>query len=262
LFPFEVSSTAPLTPKRPVIASTPSVENWRVGLKLEANDLVDGSNTVGVRPGASDGADMYDAPEPPLAPDGVRLALRLPGDESGLRRADYRAPFGDGAEWEIVFSKASGRVFSATGLEQIPKEMEAWLIMDVGTTVKLTGQATVSVPNDVKTARLLIGTHDFITKGVTDVLPDDFALSQNFPNPFNPSTSIRFALPKAGHVKIEVFNVLGQRVTTLLDQPMPAGYHTAVWDGTSSRKQVASGVYFYRLVTEVYQASRKMMLLK
>jgi hypothetical protein len=78
--------------------------------------------------------------------------------------------------------------------------------------------------------------------------PGSMILYQNYPNPFNPSTTIRFALPYASTVKLEVFNLLGQRVATLVDGGMAAGYHEVRWNAiTASQPMVASGVYFYRL---------------
>lgn len=94
-------------------------------------------------------------------------------------------------------------------------------------------------------------------------LPQEFTLGQNYPNPFNASTLIRFALPEDGHVKIDVFNVLGRRVTTLVDQHLTAGYKETRWDGRDSRgAAVGSGIYFYRICTERFTEVRKMVLLK
>lgn len=94
-------------------------------------------------------------------------------------------------------------------------------------------------------------------------LPSDFALAQNYPNPFNPMTQIEFALPRAGAVRLEVINTLGQTVATLLDADRPAGTHIVQWYGLDdSGNEVASGVYFYRLTTAQRTEVRKMMLLK
>ncbi|MCK4606507.1 MAG: T9SS type A sorting domain-containing protein [candidate division Zixibacteria bacterium] len=88
--------------------------------------------------------------------------------------------------------------------------------------------------------------------------PASFALHQNYPNPFNPVTQISFALPRAASVRLEVYNIMGQKVATLLDETLEAGEHSAMWDGST----VASGVYFYRLNTGEFSETRKMMLLK
>ncbi|MBD3401696.1 T9SS type A sorting domain-containing protein [candidate division GN15 bacterium] len=95
------------------------------------------------------------------------------------------------------------------------------------------------------------------------LLPRKFSLSQNYPNPFNPTTTIEFSLPVAGPARIDVFNILGQRVTTLIDETLPAGNHETQWHGRDQNGTgVASGVYFYRLTTERYVKTKKMLLLK
>jgi len=94
-------------------------------------------------------------------------------------------------------------------------------------------------------------------------LLDGFILSQNYPNPFNPQTQFEFSLPHASHVKVEVFNVLGQRVTTLVDKRLPAGSYRVTWDGKDYvGQEVSSGVYLYRLTADEFVQSRKMLLLK
>lgn len=94
-------------------------------------------------------------------------------------------------------------------------------------------------------------------------LPLTLQLSQNFPNPFNPSTTISYNLPTATQVELTIFNLSGERVTTLLKAPHSAGEHRIEWDGTNSRgERVSSGVYLYRLETDVGSLSRKMLLVK
>lgn len=92
----------------------------------------------------------------------------------------------------------------------------------------------------------------------TELSPHTFALAQNYPNPFNPSTSISFQLPSAGEVKLEIFNILGQRVKTLLDQRLEAGQHTVTFDGSA----LASGLYLYRLRADEKTLTRKMVMVK
>ncbi|HXV14780.1 MAG TPA: T9SS type A sorting domain-containing protein, partial [Candidatus Krumholzibacteria bacterium] len=89
-------------------------------------------------------------------------------------------------------------------------------------------------------------------------------LGQNYPNPFNPQTTIAFSLKARGRVRIDVFDVSGARVRTLLDETRATGVHTDVrWDGTNALDQpVASGVYFYRIEAGDFSQTRKMVLLK
>jgi hypothetical protein len=88
-------------------------------------------------------------------------------------------------------------------------------------------------------------------------------LRQNYPNPFNPVTTIAYFLPRADHAVLKVFSVDGRLVRTLVDKPMTAGPHDAVWNGRDHTGQpVASGIYFYRLTAGAYVGTRKMVLLK
>jgi photosystem II stability/assembly factor-like uncharacterized protein len=94
-------------------------------------------------------------------------------------------------------------------------------------------------------------------------LPFTFALSQNYPNPFNPATVIHYQLPEVSLVNLSVYNMLGQKVKTVLSENQIAGNHTAKWDGTNDRGEpVASGIYIYQLQAGKYVQSKKMMLLK
>ena len=92
-------------------------------------------------------------------------------------------------------------------------------------------------------------------------LPTDFALGQNYPNPFNPSTIIPYQLPTSAHVRLDVFNLLGQRLATLVDAEQSAGIHTAQWDATDAAgRAVGAGVYIYRLSSGGETESRRMVL--
>jgi hypothetical protein len=95
-------------------------------------------------------------------------------------------------------------------------------------------------------------------------VPTEFNLGQNYPNPFNPMTTIEFGLPKAATVTLEIYNVLGMKVRTLLSGEMlSAAYHTVTWDGRNDRGgQVTSGVYLYRITANNFEASMKMLLTK
>jgi flagellar hook assembly protein FlgD len=94
-------------------------------------------------------------------------------------------------------------------------------------------------------------------------VPDEFSVSQNYPNPFNPSTVIEFSLPKPTQTRVEIYNILGQRVRELANRYFAAGRHQLTWNGRDSRgKSLASGVYLYRIVADGQAESRKMVLLK
>ena len=103
----------------------------------------------------------------------------------------------------------------------------------------------------------------FATEGNTqdtplEILPSKFVLGQNHPNPFNPSTNISFTLPEASYITLKVYNIRGQRISTIAEGEFTSGQHTLTWDGMG----YSSGVYFYRLLTEKFVQTNKMLLLK
>ena len=89
-------------------------------------------------------------------------------------------------------------------------------------------------------------------------VPSDFALLGNYPNPFNASTVINYQLPVDSHVKLEVYNLIGQKVATLVNSKQQAGYRSVVWDASD----VSSGIYFYKLTAADFTETRRMMLVK
>ena len=93
--------------------------------------------------------------------------------------------------------------------------------------------------------------------------PNSFALHNNFPNPFNPSTKITFDIPNTSNVRLDIFNSLGEYIITLVNQNYSPGKYVTVWNGrNSSGNQVNSGVYIYRLTTNNFTKSKRMVLLK
>ncbi|RMH72739.1 MAG: tandem-95 repeat protein [Gemmatimonadetes bacterium] len=95
-------------------------------------------------------------------------------------------------------------------------------------------------------------------------LPENYALYHAYPNPFNPQTTLPFALPVASAVQLRIYDISGRLITTLVDQKLEAGYHQVVWDGTNATgKPVASGVYFYTLqASPAFKETKQMLLLK
>ncbi|MCZ6776567.1 MAG: T9SS type A sorting domain-containing protein, partial [Ignavibacteria bacterium] len=104
---------------------------------------------------------------------------------------------------------------------------------------------------------------DVLTDVEVEPLPTVYALEQNYPNPFNPSTQIQFALPQESRVRLEVFNIIGERVANLVDETRPVGYYSEQFDATG----LASGLYFYRIQAlgpsgESFVQSKKLLLLR
>jgi hypothetical protein len=103
------------------------------------------------------------------------------------------------------------------------------------------------------------------TVGIDDdvSLPSEISLDQNYPNPFNPGTEISFTIPSESKVSLEVYDILGRRITTLLSGNLDAGHYTARWEGTNEcGNSVSTGMYFYTLSVGDTRLSKKMLLLK
>ena len=102
-----------------------------------------------------------------------------------------------------------------------------------------------------------------VTEAEIPEAPKAFALHQNVPNPFNPATTIRFDLPRAAYVRLNIYDVSGRLIRTLMDAKMEPGIKEIAWDGKDSKGQeTTSGVYFYRLTAGSFTATKKMVLLK
>jgi hypothetical protein len=108
-----------------------------------------------------------------------------------------------------------------------------------------------------------LGWYPTDVKPTNGEIPTEFALQQNYPNPFNPTTQINFSLPENQRVKLEVYDVIGRLVTTIVDKDMEPGNYNVSWEGTdASGARVTSGIYLYRLQAGSYSAVKKMVMLK
>jgi hypothetical protein len=95
-----------------------------------------------------------------------------------------------------------------------------------------------------------------------ELTPKEFSLSQNFPNPFNPSTTIQYSLVKAGMVSLKVYNVAGQEVATLVNGQQEAGLYTVTFNANEGITSLSNGVYFYRLQAGSFVSIKKLVFLK
>lgn len=102
-----------------------------------------------------------------------------------------------------------------------------------------------------------------VEENYSEIVPENFVLEQNYPNPFNPATNIKFSLPVESRTRLVVYDILGNKVATLIDDIKPAGSYTLTWDGTNDQGiKISSGVYIYRLETENFIDVKKMLMLK
>ncbi len=124
------------------------------------------------------------------------------------------------------------------------------------------GVTSISNSGDTMTCDLFVSPAD-VNEEFTENSPSNYVLKQNYPNPFNPTTEIEYFVPRDGHIKLEVFNILGQKIQTLVDKKQRRGTYILTWDGSDEQgTSVSNGIYFYQLKADNFENTNKMILLK
>jgi len=247
---------------------------WSLRILAQCGQAWDTDNVLAVSPKSAVAWDRMDRPEPPVIGDYVSAYFPHPEWERPLHayRVDVRPNLSMGEIWNLeVKTNIGDRIMLAfDGIEAVPPDVEVWLVDEVAAISRnlrevnrydLAGSSS-SGPRQL---RLVLGTREFIEANVAfRETPVVYELSQNFPNPFNPATTIRYGLPGAGKVTLKIYNVLGQEMVTLVDaQQQVAGYHVVVWNGRNSNgRMAASGIYLYHLQARGFSRIRKMLLAK
>ncbi|MCB0749790.1 MAG: T9SS type A sorting domain-containing protein, partial [Ignavibacteriae bacterium] len=106
------------------------------------------------------------------------------------------------------------------------------------------------------------GTFEYSDAVEIEVLPTKYELFQNYPNPFNPSTKIKFSMPEDAKININVYNVLGEKVASVISEELKAGFHQVDFNSNSTGYQLASGVYIYTIESKNFSQVKKMILMK
>ena len=244
---------------------------WKLQLVAQTPQAADERNFIGMLKNSSDAIDDEDFSEPPAAPlDYVSLSLKTNKERLA---ADYRAVSSVGQYWDVEISSGKPKVPVTLTLNKfgnLSNDFKVYLldrteerVIDV--TTSLSHQFVLGKKEYTRQLRLLIGTESFVENntGGIPLVPLEYSLDQNFPNPFNPTTTIKYSISHSANVKLEIFNILGQRIKTLVHQFQPIGVYTIQWDGTDDQqKKVASGFYYYRLQANEFANVKKMTLIK
>jgi len=260
-------SGTPLLPTPVVLASHSAVNDWLFGLTAELGNVKDQGLFFGINQAASAGFDpAYDVPKAPRAPvtSYIESYYSEPTWAPVLASkfiGNVVAPT-DLPTWSFfINSTDNGAVtlrWDAQALQNTVPTTVSLMLRDnsTATTIDMRNQSSYTYDHTDIRSFSVVAT---VTSSGSDAkLPTTYSLGQNFPNPFNPSTTIRFALPRLSHVSLRIYNPLGQEVATLADGEMNAGYHELRFDATA----LASGVYLYRLQTEEFVETRKLVLVK
>ncbi|MFQ5639468.1 MAG: T9SS type A sorting domain-containing protein, partial [bacterium] len=249
--------------------------SWSIQIMARCQQAQDFDNIALAVSGASEEWDAMDSPEPPVI--GEYVSVYFPHTEWGKPTdkfcTDARPANAEGITWnfEVVTNIRDKVTLTFEQLENVPEEFQVWLLDEVAhVSQNLRENKVYDVAGAGRKHRrqlkLIVGKPDFVNELLreTRVVPSSFELFQNFPNPFNPSTTIRYGLPKQETVTLTIYNILGGEVVRLVnDQLKEPGYHAAVWDGRDHRgRVVASGVFFMRLQAGRFVQVRKMLMIQ
>jgi hypothetical protein len=245
--------------------------SWRVGVEFTVEEYVDRLASFGVLPAAAPGRDQYDL----RRPRGVEM---LPeayfhhpewGEEGGAFATDIRPTVDQLETWplEVRARPQEPAGLSFVGVSSVPEQHRVVLIDDDrGRSADLradpTYRFTPAAP--VSHFRIVVGSADAVREVLDDSVPKEFAMGNNFPNPFNPITTIPVTIPWESAVRLSVYSILGEQVRMLHDGPLAAGRHWIVWDGTNDHgRSASSGVYFIRMVIDGGKSFvQKMVMMK
>jgi photosystem II stability/assembly factor-like uncharacterized protein len=268
-------NAAPVTtttvPKQYADGAALHANEWKLRLSLASGNEADTKNFIGVLNNAENGWDAEDFMKPPASPSGgMVLSLQNHGE---LLSADYRAFNREGHVWNFIVSgprSAAPLRITPEQIGQIPQEFLLYLIdlkeermYDLRTVPMY--EFSFQKKETARSFRIVAGTSDFLeqhSNGIP-VIPLEYSLSQNFPNPFNPTTTIRYTLSNSGPVSLDIYNILGQNVRTLVKERQQIGSYSITWDGKDNHGILLStGIYYYQIQVNNFRSVKKMTFIK
>lgn len=249
---------------------------WAVQIAAQANEARDKLNWAGVRRGSAEGYDANEMAEPPVIGGYVSVSFPRPEWRQPAENfcTDFRAQREENQVWE--FEVATDQTRSDVRVQfdfvgDFPADAKVYVIDEaLGIAQDLRVKTEYTFRSGAqpiqKKLKLVVGAQEFVAKqaGEIALVPQAFELLQNFPNPFNPETSMRYNLPEAAAVSLVIYDQLGRKVRTLLNGvSQPAGYHSVLWDGRDETgRAVATGIYLYKITAGAQSQVRKMVLQK
>lgn len=256
-------------------------QEWKVNISATSGTASDMMNIAGVSRTAKEEWDRFDVSEPPPSPTGYLIvAFNRPQwkRNAGTYAVDIHPIAEEGQYWDFSITSATvgAKVDAAFAPEgNLPENFKIYLVdMRTERVIQLEKgggyQFAMNGSERRRYFRIVVGTLEYVEKNTAGIplVPLDFALHQNFPNPFNPATTVRYALGHSGNVTLTIYNILGQRVRTLLNETQTIGLREIQWDGKNDLGlPVASGVYFYRINVQfqdeqLFSTVKKMVLMK
>jgi hypothetical protein len=266
----------PIAANKTYIGGPMPLSGWRLRILASCAEARDDYNFAGLTRESEDVYDDNDLAEPPPIGEYVSVYFPHPEWQKPLSRFsdDMRSASNPNQKWRfVVESNITNEMVTLRfdGLKEIDAASAVFLV-DEALQYKqnLRENAVYSYQprrrESAKEFTLIVGKEDFISEQTATAqgAPENFVLEQNFPNPFNPETAIRFGLPQTSVVTIKIFDLAGHEVTTLLDRvELPAGRHQRVWDGRDAQgRAVVSGIYFCRLAAGSFAKTVKLTVMR
>ena len=248
-------------------------QEWIIQFLVKEKNSFDNSTLMGRKESAFDDIDRSDTPMLPKIENGISAALLLNENENKKYSSDFRSIDEINGIWDLQI--LSEQDFPNIELKvkdviSLPDEV-SMAILDVQKRMVLTNVFSRKINFDKIGAleyefKVVVGESEYVEqmiKNLLEVIPDNFTLSKNYPNPFNPRTNLDFSIPKRSNVALRIFNMMGQEVVTLINEKKSYGNYSVSWNGLDNKGlNVASGVYFAELRTRNVRRITKMLLLK
>ncbi len=244
---------------------------WRINISLSSRKFSSQSILAGTASNARPGIDRFDYRKPRHIAPVPSVYFHHPEWDNDYTTfaTDIRPEINKSETWEFqVFSPLREPLYlSFSHIESIPWLFDVYLIDDTKgdfVNLHLDSRYRFTPTNEVSTFRLVIGESDALEETLDSIRPAEFVLGNNYPNPFNPSTTFFIFLPIASEIKVKIYNILAEEVKTIYTGHAQVGRHTFSWSGIDdSGKEVASGVYLYSLTANTkISLTGKMILLK
>jgi len=225
---------------------------------------------MGLRGEATTGRDGLDVAQPPPVKGNVQLSvMETIGKQTVPHAGSFKPSGGEGQTWRLVLSSATDEPTTVrldlTSTGQLPEGHERYVV-DLEREARVApGEALQLGEGERRTLKVIVGEENYAdrkSEGITKRGYED-NLQSNYPNPFEEATTLRYSLSEKRSVTLEVYNVLGQRVRTLVNEKKEAGLHQVQWEGENRYgKQVSSGVYFVQLRAGAVQKTQKVVLVR
>jgi len=224
---------------------------------------------IGIAANATDGIDIHlnEAVLPPLPPTGIfdaRLNLPIYPMESSL--LDFRNVADENIyEYNLQYQLGAGSIitisfnFDTLGLAQVYGRLQDVITGTfINEIISGIGSYNVTNPSVINRLKLTLIINNLLIVENNHLKDFDYELSQNYPNPFNPTTKIKYTIPEVGHVKLTVYDQIGQKVSEIVNEVRSAGRYEVNFNAD----KLSSGVYFYKIETGKFNNVKKMMILK